>query len=107
MTTHHRITTAVVVSLGLAMSGTPAFAYTTNLTANGSEVPAGIPALTSQPAHSIAHANAPTTAGSSVDWGYIAIGSSAAALALIGAGAVTTSRRRSHHDKPRRATIAS
>jgi hypothetical protein len=106
MTTRHRITTAVVVSLGLAMSGTPALAYPTNLTANGSEVPAGIPALTSQPAHSIAHTNAPTTAGSSVDWGYIAIGSSAAALMLIGAGAAATSRRRSREDRSQRATIA-
>jgi hypothetical protein len=49
MTTYHRITTAVLVSLGLAISATPALALPTDLTPNGSEVPAGSPSVTSQP----------------------------------------------------------
>jgi hypothetical protein len=38
----------------------------------------------------------PASGGSSIEWGYLAIGSSAAALILIGIGAVASGRHRSH-----------
>jgi hypothetical protein len=89
-----------IIAVVLAMSTTAGSASATPFDPNTRD------SLAQQPAHSIVHTNAPAAAGSSVDWGYIAIGSSAVALALIGAGVAVTSRRRSREDRPRRATIA-
>jgi hypothetical protein len=75
----------------------PASARTFDFNSNGS--------LVQQPAQSVTPETAPASGGSSIEWGYIAIGSSAVALALIGAGVATTSRRRSH-DRPQPATMA-
>jgi hypothetical protein len=90
-----------IIAVVLAMSTTAGSAWATPFDPNTRD------GLVQQPAQSIAHTNAPTAGGSSVDWGYVAIGSSAAALALIGAGVAATSRRRSREDRPQRATIAS
>jgi amino acid transporter len=86
------------VALALGVIAGPASARTFNFNSNGSVV--------QQPPPSTSAAANPTSGGSSIDWGYVAIGSGVAALALIGVGAVTTGRRRSREDRPQRATIA-
>ena len=100
MTTRHRITTAVLVSLGFAMSATPALALPTDLTPNGSEVPAGSPSVRSQPA---ASASQPTivrvsSSGAGFDWGDVGIGAAGGfALSMVGVGgalAISQSRSR-------------
>jgi hypothetical protein len=98
MTTRRRITTAVFVSLGFAMSAAPALAYQTDLTPNGSLVPAGSPSVAGP-------ATAPPTSPTIVrvsasnggfDWGDAGIGAGGAfALSIIGlGGALATSQRR-------------
>jgi len=98
MTTRRRITTAVLVSLGFAISATPAMAYPTDLTPNGSEVPAGSPSALSQ-------APVPTTpptivrvspSSGAFDWGDAGIGAAGGfALSMIVAGgALVASQRR-------------
>jgi hypothetical protein len=92
-----RIVGVVAVALALGTIAGPASARTFDFNSNGS--------LVQQPAQSITPRTAPASGGSSIDWGYIAIGSSVAALVLIGVGgAVTIGRRRAQQDKPRRVT---
>jgi MYXO-CTERM domain-containing protein len=93
-----RIVVVVAVALALGTIAGPVSARTFDFNSNGS--------LVQQPAPSASPGANPASSGTGIEWGYIAIGASAAALALIGVGAITTSRRRSHQDKPRRATIA-
>jgi len=103
MTTRRRITTAVLVSLGFAISATPAMAYPTDLTPNGSEVPAGSPSALSQ-------APVPTTpptivrvspSSGAFDWGDAGIGAAGGlALAMIGlGGALVVSQRRPRRNR--------
>lgn len=95
--TFRRIVGVVAVVLALAATAGPASARTFDFNSNGS--------LVQQPAQSISAETAPASGGSSIDWGYVAIGSSVAALVLIGVGgAVTIGRRRAQQDKPQRAT---
>ncbi len=100
MTTRHRITTAVLVSLGFAMSATPALALPTDLTPNGSEVPADSQSVRTQP---IVPTSQPTivrvsSPGAGFDWGDAGIGAAGGfALSLIGLGgalAISQSRSR-------------
>ena len=98
MTTRRRITTALVVSLGFAMSATPALAYPTELTPNGSEVPAwslGVSGQTTAPATppTIVRVSA---SNDGFDWGDAGIGAGGAfALSIIGlGGALVVSQRR-------------
>jgi hypothetical protein len=93
-----RIVGIVAVALALGAIAGPAWAGTVELNANGSYI--------QQPPPSIPAAANSASGGSSIDWGYVAIGSSVVALALIGVGAVATGRRRSRKDRPQRATIA-
>jgi hypothetical protein len=92
-----RIVGIVTVALALGAIAGPASARTFDVNSDGSLVYGPVP---STPA-----AAAPASGGSSIDWGYVAIGSSAVALALIGVGASAAGRRRSHADRPQRATI--
>jgi hypothetical protein len=94
-TVFRRIVGIVAVALALGAIAGPASARTFDVNANGS--------LVYGPAPSASAAAAPASSGSSIDWGYVAIGSSVVALALIGVGAVAAGRRRS--DKRQRATI--
>lgn len=98
MTIHHRITTAVIVSLGFAVSATPALAWQSDLTPNGSEVPAGSPSVTSQAG---VPATPPTVvrviaSSGGFDWGDAGIGAAGGlAISLIGlGGALAVSERR-------------
>jgi hypothetical protein len=93
-----RIVGIVAVALTLGAIAGPASARTFDFNSNGS--------LVLQPAPTTSAAAHPASGGSSIDWSYVAIGSSVVALALIGVGAVATGRRRSHKDRPQRATIA-
>jgi amino acid transporter len=98
-----RIVGIVAVALTLGAIAGPASARTFDFNSNGSLVLQPAP-TTSAAAHpAVAR---PASGGSSIDWSYVAIGSSVVALALIGVGAVATGVRRSHKDKPQRATIA-
>jgi hypothetical protein len=98
MTTRHRIAAAVFVSLGLAMSATPALAWESNLTPNGSEVPASRPSVTSQTG---LPATPPTVvrvvAGNGgFDWGDAGIGAGggfALSMIVVGGALVATQRR--------------
>ena len=92
-----RIIGAIAVALALGAIAGPASARTFDFNSNGS--------LVQQPPPSTSPEGNPASGGGGIEWGYIAIGGSAAALALIGVGAITTGRRRSHQDEPRRATI--
>jgi hypothetical protein len=100
MTSIHRITTAVVVSLGFAMSAAPALAYPSDLTPNGSEVPAGSPSVSGQ---TTVPAAPPTivrvSASNGFDWGDAGIGAGGAvALTILGVGgALVASNRRGRH----------
>ena len=88
----------IAVALAVSVTAGSASARTFDFNSHGS--------LVQQPAPGISPATAPTAGGSSVDWGYVAIGASTVALVLTGVcGAVTTSRRRARQDKPRRAPI--
>ena len=92
-----RILAVVAVALALSTTAGPASARTFDFNSNGS--------LVQQPAQSISPATAPVSGGNSTEWGYVAIGSSAAALVLIGVGGtLTIGRRRAQQDKPQRAT---
>ena len=82
-----RIVGVVAVALALGTIAGPASARTFDFNSNGS--------LVQQPPPSTSPAANPASGGSGIEWGYVAIGSSAAALALIGVGAVATGRRRS------------
>ena len=97
MTTPHRITTAIVVAFGLAVSAGPALAMQTDLTPNGSEVPAGSPSVRGQtppsPTPAIVRISVP---GAGFDWGDAGIGAARGfALSMIGiSGALVVSQRR-------------
>jgi hypothetical protein len=101
MTTPHRITTAVVVSLGLAMSATPALARPNDVTPNGSLVPADSPSVTSQAS---VPATPPTivrvsASNGGFDWGDAGIGAAggfAVSMIALG-GALAASQRRGRH----------
>ena len=97
MTTRHRIT-SILVAIGLAASASPALAKPMDITANGSEVPAGSPSVRSHPTPPVTEAaivrvSGPTTG---FDWGDAGIGAAGGfALSMIGiGGAVLVSQRR-------------
>lgn len=86
-----------IIAVALVISTTAGSAWASQVDPNSRDF------AVQQPAPSIARTGAPTAAGSSFDWGYIAIGSSAIALVLAGACvAATTRRRRALEDKTRR-----
>jgi hypothetical protein len=98
MTTRRRITTGIVVTLGLATSASPALARSFDLNANGSYVPAGSPSVANQatiPATppTIVHVSA---SNGGFDWGDAGIGAAAGfSVSMIGVGgALATSQRR-------------
>lgn len=101
-----RILGVVAVAIALATTAGPASARTFDFNSNGSLVLNSNGSLVQQPTPSASAAADPASGGSGIEWGYVAIGSSAFALALIGAGVAATSRRRSRQDRPQRATIA-
>ena len=93
-----RILGVVAVAFALGAIAGPASARTFDFNSNGS--------LVQQPAPSASPgANAPS--GGGIEWSYVAIGSSAVALALIGVGAIAIGHRRSHQDRPQRAATDS
>jgi len=98
MTSIHRITTAVFVTLGFAISAAPALAYETELTPNGSFVPAGSPSVTGQATVPAAPPTIVRVSASNggFDWGDAGIGAGGGfALAMIGlGGALVASQRR-------------
>jgi hypothetical protein len=83
-----RIVGVVAVTLALGAIAGPASARTFYFNSNGSLVLQPAPS-TSPPADS-------ASGGAGIDWGYVAIGSSAAALILIGIGAVASAHTRPH-----------
>jgi hypothetical protein len=98
MTTRRRITTAVLASFGFAISATPALALPTDLTPNGSEVPAGSPSVTSQatvptPPPTIVRVSANS---GGFDWGDAGIGAGGgfAFSMIVAGGALVASQRR-------------
>jgi hypothetical protein len=101
MTTIHRISIGLALTLALAVIAAPAFARTFELNANGSYVPSGSASVrATQPSHS---ARPPAVivrvAGpSGFDWGDAGIGAAGGlALAMVGLGgwvAVSQSRTR-------------
>lgn len=94
-----RIVLVVGVVLALATAAGPASARS-DLNSNGAPV-------FQEPTTPGTTTTATTTGGGGgIEWGYIAIGTSAAALALIGVGAAASVRRRSRQDRSQRATIA-
>ena len=83
-----RIVGIVAVALALGAIAGPASARTFDFNPNGSLVQQPAPSTSSPGTNR-------SSAGNSIEWGYIAIGSSAAALALIAAGAgLAVSQRR-------------
>ena len=86
----------MAVALALAEIAGPASARTFYFNSHGS--------LVQQPVLSTSAAAHPASGTSSIDWGYVAIGSSVVALVLIGVGALATGRRRSREGRPNRAT---
>ena len=94
----HRITTAVFVTLGFAISGAPALAHETNLTANGSLVPAGSPSVAGPATVPAAPPTIVRVSASNggFDWGDAGIGAGGGfALSMIGlGGALIASQRR-------------
>jgi hypothetical protein len=85
-----QIAAIVAVALALAATAGPASARTFNFNSNGS--------LVQQPALSTSVAAPPASATSGIDWGSVAIGSTALAFALIAVGAVAIGHRRSRRD---------
>ena len=96
MTTHHRITTSAVVAFALAVSATPAVAKEFDITANGSYVPAGSPALSQTSAASTPTIVRISSLAGGFDWGDAGIGAAGLVLSVIGiGGAFAVSQRRS------------
>jgi hypothetical protein len=89
-----RIVGIVAVALAIGAIAGPAPARSFNVNSKGT--------LVLQPSPSTSLAAQPASDASSIDWGYVAIGSSVIALALIAVGAVTTGRRRSREGRPQR-----
>lgn len=109
MTTTHRITTAVLVSLGFAIGAAPALAWQSDITPNGSEVPAGSPSVTSQatiPATPPTIVRVSATNGG-FDWGDAGIGAAGGlALSMVGVGgALAVSQRRTRRTRNSAALI--
>jgi hypothetical protein len=96
-TLFRQILRIVAMALALSAIAGPASARTFDFNSHGS--------LIQQPTPATAPRGDSASSASGVDWGYIAIGTTTAALALIGIGAVTSGRRHSHKDRPQRATI--
>ena len=96
MTTHHRITTSAVVAFALAVSATPAVAKEFDITANGSYVPAGSPALSQTSAASTPTIVRISSPAGGFDWGDAGIGAAGGfALSMLGIGsALVVSQRR-------------
>jgi hypothetical protein len=90
-----RIIGVVAVTLATGAIAGPASARTFYFNSNGS--------LVQQPAPSTSPPADPASGGTGIEWGYVAIGSSSAALILIGIGAVASSRtaRASTRQSPR------
>jgi hypothetical protein len=82
-----RIVGVVAVTLAMGAIAGPASARTFDFNSHGS--------LVEQPAARITPAARPAASDGGIEWGYIAIGASAAALALIALGAVANAQRRS------------
>ena len=98
ITVFRRILGIIAVALALGTTASPASARTFDFNSTGS--------LVQQSAPSTSPAANPASGGSGIEWGYIAIASSAVALALIAVGAAATARHRLREDRPQRATIA-
>jgi amino acid transporter len=81
-----RIAGSVAVALVLGAIAGQASARTFDFDSHGS--------LVQQPAPSTSPPADPASGGAGIEWGYVAIGSSSAALALIGIGAVASGQRR-------------
>ena len=94
-TVFRRIVGIVAVALTVAIAAGPASARTFDFNSNGS--------LVQQPAPSTSPPADPASGGTGIEWGYVAIGSSSAALVLIGIGAVASGRtaRASTRQSPR------
>ncbi len=82
-----RIAGSLAVALALGTGAGPASARTFDFNSHGS--------LVQQPAPSISPSADPTSGGTGIEWGYVAVGSSSAALVLIGIGAVASGHTRS------------
>lgn len=82
-----RIASSVAVALALGTIAGPASAKTFDFNSHGS--------LVQQPAPSTSPSADPASGGTGIEWGYVAIGSSSAALILIGIGAVASGHSRS------------
>lgn len=96
---------AGIVSLALALGvAAPAGARPFDLNQQGSYVPA---ASAQARASSVPETTSHTTSSGISDWGYVAIGSGAASLALIGFGGTRVAgRRRQQQVTAQRSTIA-
>ena len=95
--THKRITSGLA-ALALALAtATPAAARPFDLNAQGSNVPAGLNAP--PPVQAASH----HSSGTGFDWGYVAAGTGAVSLALIGIGGTAVGRRQR---RTRKAAIA-
>lgn len=95
-----RIAEVVAVALTLGTTVGSASGRTFDFNARGS--------LVQQQAPQVSRAGSPAAGGSGIEWGYVAIGSSAAALTLIGVGgAVAAGRRGPRRDRAGRPTIVS
>jgi hypothetical protein len=97
--------TAGIISVALALGiAAPAGAKPFDLNQQGSEVPAGSAQVQAQ---SLPATTRHTTSGGISDWGYVAIGSGAASLALIGIGGTRVAgRRRQQRITAQQPTIA-
>jgi hypothetical protein len=101
MTSKHRITSSAIVALAVALSATPALADQFDITANGSYVPAGSPALTQTAAASTPTIVRINTPAGGFDWADAGIGAAGGfALSMIGIGsALVVSQRRTRRSK--------
>jgi hypothetical protein len=84
----HKPITAAIAALALALgTASPAVARPFITDAQGSNVPA--PVIAQPPVQATSHHNN----GSGFDWGYVAAGTGAVSLALIGIGGTVVGRR--------------
>ena len=103
MTTRNRITTSVLVAIGLAAGSSSALARPLDINANGSYVPAGSPSMQT---HATAPVSQPTVVRVSApanrfDWADAGIGAAGGvALTMVGVGgALVASGRRSRRTR--------
>ena len=99
MTARHRIAIGAIIATGFVTSASPAFAWISDINANGSYVPAGSPTMyqkSAPPSSSAAVKIAPGSGG--FDWGDGGIGAAGGlAISLIAIGAavaISDGRRR-------------